>query len=120
MRVKAGEIVKNVPQEYACGVSLIKTSLFDKPDKIRLSKWERFLFAEAAWRSKQDKYISEYLNDRCPAQGHTQMNRSGKTRYLIRYEPNGTGFVASAVVPRSVFVKCPIDKVSHELIDWRE
>lgn len=120
MKVKSGEIVKDIPQEYACGVSLIKTSLFDKPDKIRLSKWERFLFAEAAWRSKQSKYVLEHLLDRTPEQCHVQSNRRGASRYIVRYERTKQGFRDSAIVPRSVFVTCPMDKVSHELVDFHE
>jgi len=118
MKVKAGDIVKDIPQEYACGLKFIKTYRFDKPDKIRLSQWERFLFAEAAWRSKQSNYIKECLDGFNPMQCVEQESRDFDLRYIIRYE-DAIKWKASAIVPTGVFRTCPKDLISREKINWK-
>ena len=111
MKVKVGNVTKDVPQEFAHGTTLMKDEYFDKPDKVRLSPRERFFFAEAAWRQKlatTEPHVYNYLYGRAPIKVVFQVNRSGETRHTAEY----TGGV-SAVIPRNVGMLA----VYHEVVN---
>jgi hypothetical protein len=117
MKVKFGNSVKDIPKQYYGGTWLIKESDLEKPDKIRLTKRERFLFAEAAWRTKQDKLIRSHLDDTTVGGIEVQYNRSREKRYCVIYKKNGTLWT-SAIVPRSVSCVCPEEDVSKMNVDF--
>jgi len=105
MRVKAGEFVKEIPAEYAAGAELLTLSDWEKPEKIRLTPWERFRFAEAAFRMivlEDNPYVFEHLAGEKPQHIEVQMNRTGDTRYVARYSDT-----KSMIVPTRVGRLCP-------------
>jgi hypothetical protein len=116
MRIIAGEVTKEIPKEYALGLKLVKPSMFDKPDKIRPSNLERFLFAEAAWRVKlaeTDPLVYEYIshNDSFPVRAEVQVNRKNERRHLVVYSNK-----VVAITPRTVVDLFPNTKWVN--VDW--
>jgi len=105
MRVKAGEFVKEIPAEYAAGAELLTLADWEEPEKIRLTPWERFRFAEAAFRMyvlETHLYVFEHLNGHKPQHVEVQTNRTGDTRYVVRYSET-----KSMIVPARVGRLCP-------------
>jgi hypothetical protein len=112
MKVNIGNVTKNIPKEYYPAVGLLTESDHDNPDKIRLSPWERFLYAEAAWRMRRNSAMREYLFPFKPVGAHIQYNRKGDHRYVVEYE--NSGVTAIAIVPTAVLRACPNDKLSEK------
>jgi hypothetical protein len=117
MRVKSGEFVKEIPARYERAVELLTFADWEKPEKIRLTEMERFRFAEAAWRVEQAPEVQRYLENRKPEQVVIQTNRMGEQRGVVRYEERN-GVCAHAIVPRWVWVVCPLDLFSYQDINW--
>jgi len=121
MRVKAGDFQKEIPAKYAGAVKLLTLADWEKPEKVRLTPMERFLFAEAAWRVEQPKAIRDYLEGTKPEQIIEQINRLGVPRHAVRYSiiPNGTTH-PQAIVPTWVKRACPKDLFSVQHVNWVE
>jgi hypothetical protein len=117
MKVKVGNVTKNVPQEYAHGTTLMKPEYFDKPDKLRLSVRERFFFAEAAWRqllAQTEPLVYNCLLGHTPMTVVTQRNRKSEYRHLIKYTDGW-----SVVAPWSVVRHAPDKICTEECFDFR-
>ncbi len=110
MKVTVGNVTKNIPQEYAPAIGMISEEQHDAPEKIRLSPWERFLYAEAAWRSKQTSTTKMYLSDVEPACVISQWNRLSECRYVVEYKAGlDDDHAKHAIVPVSVYRACPVE-----------
>ena len=118
MRVKAGEYEKEIPKEYADAVKLLTLSDWEEPNKIRLTPYERLMFAEAAWRVGQPKIIAEYIGNRRPEKVIMQSNRKGDTRNVVRYGEID-GVKVQAIIPTWVMRACPPNLLSHEYENWK-
>jgi hypothetical protein len=104
MKVKIGIIEKFIPQEYACGVDLITIDMLENTNK-RLTKLERFLFAEASFRMtvlEEHPYVFEHIAGEIPQYVEIQNNRQGDYRYVVRYSDT-----KSMIVPNRVGRLCP-------------
>jgi len=117
MKVQFGNSVKDIPKEYYKGTWLITENHLEAHGKIRLTPWERFLFAEAAMRTKLKPYTREYLSKYSPIGVVSQTNRAKETRYVIRYD-DGMGLFAIALCSKSVFNVCPKKFREEQLLDF--
>lgn len=118
MKITIGEIVKNIPKQFVDGVFLISKEQLEAPKKIRLTPFERFLFAEAAWRSSHvDSWTRMYLKGFKLTHAAVQFNRAGQKRYIVFYDGKD-GINAMAVVPRGVYNKCPIELRTKDKMEW--
>jgi hypothetical protein len=117
MKVNIGDSVKNIPEKYHHGVFLMKESQLEAPKKVRLTPFERFLFAEASWRKKSlDSFILDYMEKTVPTHASVQVNRAGKKRYVVHYV--GDDYDVTAIVPKSVYRKCPKELRTKQYFEW--
>lgn len=117
MKVKIGDSVKNIPKRFHLGVYLMKESQLEAPLKKRLTPFERFLFAEAAWRKGlPDSLTKCYLNGKIPTYAAIQINRGQDKRYVVHYESPVVDVVA--IVPKSVYKNCPKELRMKQYREW--
>jgi len=116
MKIKIGNVVKNIPKRFKEGVSLLKESQMETPLRVRLTPFERFLLAEATWR--EDSLTREYLDGFIPTHAARQVNRSRESRYVVYYKNDYKSLNALAIVPKSVFNKCPNELRRKEYMEW--
>jgi len=98
MKVKIGEVIKNIPIEYWDAAKTIDESFITEPKKIRLSNEERFLLAEMTWRMKQSDFVMEHLQDMTPVGVEIQVNRVSDSRCVVNYISE-SGVKAQTIVP---------------------
>jgi len=117
MKVQFGNCVKDIPKEYYKGTWLITENHLEAHGKTRLTPWERFLFAEAAMRTKQKPITREYLSEYSPVGVVAQTNRSKETRYVVIYD-DGLGFRATLICPKRLYHVCPKKFRTVELVNF--
>jgi hypothetical protein len=117
MKVNIGDSVKNIPKRFHPGVFLVKESQLEAPKKIRLTPFERFVFAEATWRKESlDAFVQDHLNRTVPTHASVQVNRARDKRYVVHY--TGDLYDALAIVPKSVYKKCPNELRTKQYFEW--
>jgi len=117
MRVKIGEVIKNIPAEYKDAAKVIDKSFITAENRVRLTNLERFMLAEMAWRIKQSDLILFYLEDMTPVGVEIQVNRAGEARCAVNYVSEG-GISAQTIVP-STFRHVGVD-VTHNNVNWHK
>jgi len=117
MKVTVGNVTKNIPQEYHSGFTAMQPDEFDKPDKIRLTPWERYLIALHTWEFKQTSTTRRYLAEFKPECVLRQYNRKHEARYVARYvdEPD-SDHARHAIVPDSLGKLCPV--IMDDYVNW--
>jgi hypothetical protein len=118
MKVKIGDSIKNIPKRFHPGVFLMKESQLEAPDKIRLTPFERFLFAEAAWRHGLESMTRSHLDGYRPLYASVQFNRVKEKRYVVYYENKANALCAMAIVPKGVYKKCPSELRKKGYFEW--
>ena len=117
MKVQFGNSVKNIPKQYYDGTWLIDENDLEAHGKIRLTPWERFIFAEASYRTKCSALIRDHLSQLSPIYASKQINRHKDVRYVVQYD-NGDGLGAIAIVSKGVYNACPDEFQQSQNVDW--
>ena len=122
MKVTIGNSVKDIPAKYAAAVGLVPEDRLEKPDKIRLTQFERFLFAEAAWRDRlkySNVVVYKYLSLMIPKCAGLQWNRNNYPRFVVRYEALPEHAIeAIAITSAHVWRQCPVDLKFEENVNF--
>lgn len=121
MKVNIGDSVKNIPRKYLDGVFYMKEAQLESPLRKRLTPFERFLLAEATWRSGLsglDCFTRDHLDGFEPVRAALQTNRSHDQRCVVYYKDYEHDLRAMAIVPNKVFRRCPKDMRIKEYFEF--
>lgn len=118
MKVSIGNSVKDIPKKYLDGVFLVKESQLEAPKKIRLTPFERFLFAELAWRKTLNKLSFGYLKGFNATHAAVQYNREGNFRFVVYYDHESNGLNAMAISAKRVWRSCPSELRIKEFMEF--
>lgn len=95
------DIIKNIPEKYKQAVELMPIWLWNEPKKIRLSKLERLMLAEYAWRMTLSKSYIEFLSGAELNSVVEETNRKGLIRYVSNYNCTDS-FQLRAITTKSI------------------